>query len=236
MIRQAYTWPLCLALLLGGAGPASAQAADPAARVQALVDDARVAYEEDRHEDAVALLDEAYALYPEPALLINRGRALEAMGRCEEAREGYRRALAQPGDHREAASAALEGAAGCRAPSPVLDPAPVEAAQGADPWPWVLVGTGGALVLVGGAFDLYALGIYEDYQAAGREGSDRAAFDALRGEFVQSAERAGWLYAGGGAVALGGLLWLWLSPAEGPEGSRAGWWLTPGGAGGWARF
>src|SRR5262245_59109205 len=47
-------------------------------------------YKEGRYTEAARLLREAYAIYPEPLLLYNLGRALEGMGDLAQALETYR--------------------------------------------------------------------------------------------------------------------------------------------------
>ncbi len=75
---------------------AVAQDADP---VQSLVQRAREARDAERYDEAILLLDQAYALHPDPALRFNLAKVYERSGQCQNALRAY-------------AQAAREGAAG----------------------------------------------------------------------------------------------------------------------------
>lgn len=66
-------------------GPAFAQTADPKAEAAALKKKGDAAMDALQYADALAAYTEAYALAKDPALLYNRGRALQLMGRFPEA-------------------------------------------------------------------------------------------------------------------------------------------------------
>jgi tetratricopeptide (TPR) repeat protein len=91
-----------LALLCGGllASGARAQAPEQGAERRALVlfEAAELRYQEGRFADAIALLEEAWAIHPVPPILYNLGRAHEELGDAARALDAYRRYLAaEPG-------------------------------------------------------------------------------------------------------------------------------------------
>lgn len=75
---------LALTLLLAPAAEAPSPAQTPA------VERARVAYEEERYEDAIAALEEAYLEDPRPAYVYAKAQAQRLAGRCTEAVKTYR--------------------------------------------------------------------------------------------------------------------------------------------------
>ncbi len=79
------------AIVFAGEGRASAQTDEERALV--LFQAAQLRYEEGRFEEAVQLLEEARSLADEPAITYNMGRALEELGRNDEAAVAYRRYL-----------------------------------------------------------------------------------------------------------------------------------------------
>ena len=102
----AHVFPVLVALC-----PAVAQARAPAPQAQPSIDrDARAAetkkrgddlLENKRYSEALAAYDDAYALTPSPALLYNRGRALQFLARYPEALEAIERFAAEaPADLR----------------------------------------------------------------------------------------------------------------------------------------
>ncbi|HRG98210.1 MAG TPA: PEGA domain-containing protein [Polyangiaceae bacterium] len=62
--------------------PAGATNADEAAKFKRRGDEL---FDSSRHEDAIKFYTQAYALVPDPAVLYNRGRSFEALGRYPEA-------------------------------------------------------------------------------------------------------------------------------------------------------
>jgi tetratricopeptide (TPR) repeat protein len=75
-------------------GPATADKA----RATELFNKSVDAYRQGDFKQAIALLDEAYALDPQPVLLYNRARAAEGMGDVDETIASYEKFLAQDPD------------------------------------------------------------------------------------------------------------------------------------------
>ncbi|MFO0683812.1 MAG: hypothetical protein U0234_17270 [Sandaracinus sp.] len=80
----------------------SRAASDAEARALALFEQSATAYHEGRFADAAALLQEAYTLHPEPVLLYNRARALDAEGDLAGALADYRHFLEASPDAEQA--------------------------------------------------------------------------------------------------------------------------------------
>lgn len=68
-----------------------AQDGDAETRALSLFEQSAAAYRDGRFADAAALLEEAYALHPEPILLYNLARALDAEGDLDGAVDAYER-------------------------------------------------------------------------------------------------------------------------------------------------
>ena len=85
-----WRFPLVFALVF--AAPRLAHADRRTQAVQ-LADDSERAYKAGNFEKAAALLKKAHALYPEPILLYNLGRAFEGMGDAKDAIDAYERYL-----------------------------------------------------------------------------------------------------------------------------------------------
>jgi tetratricopeptide (TPR) repeat protein len=75
--------------------PKDPPAAADKARAADLVKKSVEAYRQGDFKQAIALLDEAYALDPQPVLTYNRARAQEGLGNVDEAISGYEQFLAQ---------------------------------------------------------------------------------------------------------------------------------------------
>src|SRR4051794_30216139 len=79
---------ITLAAFLSSIAPAAhAQEADVAARVAEIKKRGDTAMDSGRPADALAAYVEAYSLVKEPALLYNKGRALQALGEYPQALE-----------------------------------------------------------------------------------------------------------------------------------------------------
>ena len=91
MPRLPYVFALAVALA-GLTG--SVAHADDKSKALALFEKSDKAYKAGKFEDAVKLLEQAYALYPEPTLLYNLGRAQEGMGDVPGAIASYEKYLA----------------------------------------------------------------------------------------------------------------------------------------------
>jgi tetratricopeptide (TPR) repeat protein len=87
MLRVSYVF--AIVLVLGG----TAYAEDNRDKALKLFDDSNKAYKSGKFEDAAELLKKAYALFPEPLLLYNLGRAQEGLGDPEGALDSYEQYL-----------------------------------------------------------------------------------------------------------------------------------------------
>lgn len=72
---------------------AQAPDADAEARALVLFEAAEVRYQEGRYREAIDLLEDAWSIHPEPAMLYNMGRSHEELGEDDRALEVYRRYL-----------------------------------------------------------------------------------------------------------------------------------------------
>lgn len=73
---------------------AQAPGADAEARALVLFEAAEVRYQEGRYREAIDLLEDAWSIHPEPAMLYNMGLSHEELGEHDRALEVYRRYLA----------------------------------------------------------------------------------------------------------------------------------------------
>lgn len=233
--KRLCAWVLLCALLGTGAPALAESPADVRARSLALFKESASHYEAGRYAVAAALLEEAYALHPEPKLLYNLGRSRESVGELKRALEAYEAYLrTEPAAERRAAieerievlRTELELSApetkpaseGSETPSVKSPEAPSRASeqQQAPPHeqatrprpivPWALVGAGGAVL--GGALTLGLIA---------RSGHRQAEQESVQSEAVKlqrSAERralvANLLAGAGGALAIAGGVWLVL--------------------------
>lgn len=121
-------WLLWLAMLLYLPGTAGAgEAEETGFREQ--YNRALALYQARRYEEALAALEAAYAIHPDPRLLLNLGHACRRLGRNEEALEHYRRYQEQMPSlsPAEAAAVAEYMALARRALAPPPGPVPVRA-------------------------------------------------------------------------------------------------------------
>ncbi len=88
-MRQGIAWLGTLAVLVG-AVPALALTDEEVQRFQALVADARRAQDAGQHEQALALLDQAIRIQPDPRVRYFRAVSLHALGRLDDALEELR--------------------------------------------------------------------------------------------------------------------------------------------------
>ncbi|HUS33194.1 MAG TPA: tetratricopeptide repeat protein [Kofleriaceae bacterium] len=89
MLRVSYVFAIALALV----GPAYAD--DNRGKALKLFEESNKAYKSGKFEDAADLLKKAYALFPEPILMYNLGRAQEGLGDPKGALDSYERYLAE---------------------------------------------------------------------------------------------------------------------------------------------
>lgn len=172
-----------------------------------------------------------------PEVFINIGKAYEGLGRVQDAVDAYQTYVDRKGPLADGATvlrlkalreelAAKQSAStevSPATPEPVAPAATNAAPQtdsgtGAGPWPWVVVGTGGAVGIVGAALLGIGAGKVSDAEniCPGRDcskappGTDAAAVLAAQddGNKGLTFQRAGvGLLAGGLAAAAGGVVW-----------------------------
>ena len=183
-----------------------------------LFEAAARAYEEERWADAADLLGRAYELEPDPVLLFNLGRAREQAGQREAAVAAYRSFVLQLPDAPEAARAreriaALTAPEIPRAAEPepraaeVIPPPPAASETGSSSLaPWLLVGAGAAVAIVGAIFAALAWSAYQD----GRDSDIHERRVELQGSADDRALVANLSFGIAGALGLGGGLWLAL--------------------------
>ncbi|NUO53281.1 MAG: tetratricopeptide repeat protein [Polyangiaceae bacterium] len=200
-------------------------AADDAGQKQALelFEQGKSAYKEGRFADSVALLEKAYALYPEPVLLYNLARSQEGLGQFSLAIEAYEKYLASEKDVpdrgaieqkvanlkrtvEEQAKLAKERDDALRADKdgakgPDQPPPPEE--QSISPWPWVLAGLGVGGVVAGAVTGSMAVSRNDDAESA----PSQKETAQLRGEAEDLALVSSVAFGVGGALAAGGIIW-----------------------------
>ena len=213
------------ALMMGmWAQPAHADDRDQAL---ALFEQSDKAYKAGNFEEAAKLLREAYALYPEPLLLYNLGRAQEGLGDARGAVESYEKYLQDAPQIKdrgaiecrietlEAQIAKQEEDARRRAadeerrrreaeerrlhPPPPIDTRPPLQVYG----PWIAMGAGGAAVLTGVLFGVRASATHDDAVASPIQ---RDAAE-LQHSAERSATIANVMFVVGGAAIASGLAW-----------------------------
>ncbi|MCA9618768.1 MAG: tetratricopeptide repeat protein [Myxococcales bacterium] len=221
---------LGLALSLGSAAGWSATPEEEA-KAAALFQKSAVHYREGRFDEAVALLREAYDLVGEPVLLYNLARAYEGKGDRQEAIEAYRRYLALSDEakaevkdrgaieqriqtleaqlaerealarEREAADerAAKASAEEAKARAAARDREPTTAS----PYPWIVVGVGGATLVVSGVL----AGVAKSREAAAKDDPEHRSASETLAAAETFATGTNVTLAVGGAVLVAGLAW-----------------------------
>jgi tetratricopeptide (TPR) repeat protein len=207
--------------------PPEAQAAR--ATALALFQRSLESYRRGDFREAITLLEQAYATFPEPVLLYNLARAHESLGDARAAVDFYARYLGADTSAPDRADIArrVEKLRGQIDPPPArhdraedtplvarpVEPAPA-VARGVERAPWALAG-GGVLVAAAGGGVLWTLAVHrhDDAQAAVDRG------DVDRGLTLQGqAERyAGWTnvaVTAGAVLAVAGVVWGLISLRE----------------------
>lgn len=207
--------------------------AGPAEQKQALelFGKGKEAYKAGRFEDAVKLLEAAYALHPEPVLLYNLARAQEGLGKFPEAIAAYEKYLASEKEipdragieqkvanlkrtveeqdrlarERDEALKKKEqpGDATSAQSTPPPKPAPPEERPGPSPWPWTIAALGAGGLVAGGVLGGLALGKNDDAEAAASQ-LDAAT---LRDEADGLALGSTIAFIAGGVVLAAGASW-----------------------------
>jgi tetratricopeptide (TPR) repeat protein len=144
-------------------------------RAVLLFEESEELYNRGDFEEAAMLLRRAYELHPDPTLVYNLGRSLEAMGDLDGAIEAYERYL------REAPDAEDRGEVGAQLatlrdrrdrlatealpdpPARAEEPPTVEPSErGLSPWPFVILGGGVALAGAGAIVGLVGAGVHDE--------------------------------------------------------------------------
>jgi len=234
---------------------ALAHADSPKQHASRLAAEAKVHYAQGELAVAVALLRQAYEIYPEPSLLYNLARALQDEGDVRGAVATYEQYLASDADvadraaleHRvatlKAQLAKIDAATPPTQPEavaqPIAQPPPVRIVRvavpvdGPSPLPWVAISGGLAIAGVGGAFGYLATTRHGDATAAAT-GVDTQQLDADAHRYARVANI---LFAAGAAVAVAGTIWeVHDRRAHATRGASVTAVLTPGSIGLRARF
>jgi len=221
---------VCLSLSIPALSVAQAPA-DARARALALFKESAAHYAEGRYSVAVALLEEAYSLHPEPKLLYNLGRAHEAAGEVKAALKAYETYLqSEPPSarteevsqrmdqlYRETAPWPEENGEGStrdppRATSQTVpqEPASAEEAPSRRTVPWILVGSGTGFLATALTVGILA--------GAQHRQAERESVQTEATQLQDGAERkalAANLMAGaGGALLIVGGAWLLFGGSE----------------------
>ncbi len=214
-----------------------------------LFEESEARYREGRFKEAADLLTRAYALDPAPILLFNLARALESAGDLSDAVEAYARyVVADPeAKDRRAVETRIENLRAEIAEKTELErqrdeeatkraeleqrarlavrehPSEAPRATGPGPVPWIVAGSGVAVLAAGGVLGALALA---RHQAAESEPVNARASDLLSSSrrFETAANIA---YAIGGAALAGGFLWALFGQGASDPGDVA---PPPGGA------
>jgi tetratricopeptide (TPR) repeat protein len=171
---------LCIALAFAGRADAQRQRNADLRRAVLLFEESEELYNRGDFEGAATLLRRAYELHPDPTLVYNLGRSLEAMGDLDGAIEEYERYLREAPEaedrgeveaqlrslreRRDRLAEATEEPAG----DPIVEPGPddeepdANEGGGISPWPFVMLGAGGVFGVVGGVCGLVGGGVHDD--------------------------------------------------------------------------
>jgi tetratricopeptide (TPR) repeat protein len=213
---------LLAALALGANTWSQPDDGDAEAQALVLAERSKVAFDEQRYEDAIRLIEEAYRLKPEPVLLYNLGRAYQENGQFEQAIVTFERYLAIAGEELQDRAAIEERIAMLRSkleqqkqreakpppakPAPRPQPAkraPVPPDTEVSPFPWVIAGVGAAGMIAGAVMGGVALSRNAGATSAGsqvegqseREGAEQLALGSTLALSI------------GGAILAGGAVW-----------------------------
>ena len=191
-------------------------------------------YDIGQYEKALVAFDEAYKLYPLPAMLYNIARAHEVLGNLEKAINNYKHfvqklpdsphaptvrtrvksleaRLAKKNVGQEKAAAARTKEKPAPLAVPVEEPAPADSEH---TWRWTGgragVGVGGAALVAGIAFGALAMGKSSDYEELLDSGALHDDLKEIRdtGEQYETAGIA-LMVSGGVIAAAGGALLIW---------------------------
>ena len=199
----------------------------------ALFSAGEVAYGDGRYAAALNYFRQAYEMSGRALLLYNIGSAAEHLRRDGEALDAFERYLAEtPEDapNRAAVAARVEilrtelaeGAAGVVTPAPTASTAPAPSAQESpDLAPWITLGVGGALVIVGAVL----LGVGYADAATFQSAAPGSMWSSVASAHDQAPilEGTGFALLGVGvAAAVAGLVWA-LTASHGSSVSASAW-------------
>ncbi len=226
----------CCLLVLAWGRPAHAGPAEEA-RAGKLFDQAEGEYQAGRFKEAVALLQEAQRLAPDPVLDYNIARAYEGLGEIDLARKAYRayldaapdtkdrgavearlRTLDQQAAERDAAAAAAASSSDGGGPKP---PAPPPEKDGPSPVPWVIAGVGALGLGAAGVLGGLSLAKSNEAEDPATSGSDA---QRLSDEASPLALGANVTFGVAGALGLAGVIWGIVDVAGSGGGSSSTAW------------
>ncbi len=196
----------------GGSEPTQEAGPDDHERAVILYEQARDLYDAGDFERSVVFLEEAVALSDTPALHYNLGRALQELGRWEEARDQYGLYLEQEPEtpqrtRVEARIALLEERihpAVALEPSPARpNPLAADRSTPIAPAPWVLAGAG--VVTIAAAIP-FAVLFSEAHESARRASTHEMAYGPAQ-DALMFAIVADVLFGVGGLAAAAGVVW-----------------------------
>lgn len=196
------------------------------------------AYDEGEYETALSELDAAWILFPAPAILFNRGRTLEALGRLEEAITAYEQYLEQDENPHnpdavrgaivrlqaevaaaDAARAEVEAAEiatpveTIEPPDEIVPDPPTERSSSAPAW--ILFGSGAAIAVAGTVF--WGLASGDNTTARGLSHQESFPDFATQERAEDRALIGNILVPVGSALLAGGLVWLIVRAAGSNE-------------------
>ncbi len=231
--------------------PATPPSAADKARAGDLFKKSADAYRSGDFAKAIELLDEAYALDPQPVLVYNRARAAEGIGNVDAAISGYEKYLTEEPNTPDRGAieqrlvtlkrqrderAALERERDARrnqpapapAPVPTHDPAADQPKAAHSPYPYVVAGVGGVGILVGAI--LGGVAVSKNGDAANEHVQTKAidlkdSADGLAGASTAS-------FVIGGVLVAAGVAW-WIIDHRARPSTRSAWLVpTANGIGG----
>ena len=219
-------------------------------RALSLFEQSATAYHEGRFADTTALLEQAYALHPEPVLLYNLARALDAEGEMDEARDAYQRFLASSPEAEQAPlatrrvevlsaqiadrdeAARIEAEARARAaepapePTPVPEPTPPPRSSPDVLGPVLTLSIGAAVAIVGGVL----IGVASDHYQQAVAAPAQTTAVALEHDAYTFRDTGIALLFVGGAAAIAGAVWWIAAATQGPsDASSTSFRIGPGG-------
>ncbi len=241
MYRACPMFALALLLALGGVASAQTNPEKELARKRYKVGEQL--YDIGQYEKALVEFEEAYRLYPLPAMLYNIARAHEVLGNLQKAIGNYQEFLAKLPDSPHAPTVKgrvkslrqrldKKKAAQSKQPpaaAPVEEPAPADTPR---TWRWTAgwagVGVGGAALAAGIAFGAMAAGKSSEFEQQRDRGESYKSLKALR-ESGEQYETIGiaLMVSGGVIAAAGGALLIWELMGDEKEPNMAGAVFAP---------